>query len=268
MSRHVVWSKLSVLARKATLAGIDVIFPPACLLCGEEIQQSGLLCAGCFAHLVSVGQPFCVRCALPQSSAECLNAERECLECVQHPPPWHAARSAFVYEKTARDLLLRLKYADCPEYASFAGRYMWQAGEDVLRQGALVIPVPVHKKRLMERRYNQAALLAWAVARCAKLRCLPDGLERRRVTGRLAGFTKTERQQEMEGAITVRSAYMSDMAGRDVVLVDDLLTTGATASACTKALLQAGVRSVFLLVAARVVLQKNADFGLSILEDE
>lgn len=245
---------------------LDMLFPPSCQLCGVETDVAGGVCSVCFGRLTPITQPFCVKCGAPQASEAYLNAERWCAKCERHPPVWDHARAAFLYDKGARDLILQLKYADRQENARFLGKRMWQAGQALFTPDCLVVPVPVHRMRLLKRRYNQAALLAWEVARLAGVPCRPDGLARTRATSRLAGFSRRERQEEMARAIVVRAPYAELISGKEVVLVDDVLTSGATATACTNALLQAGARSVSVLVAAEVPSQKEIDLDFPILE--
>lgn len=182
-----------------------------------------------------------------------------CPACERHHPAWGQARAAFVYESVARELILKLKYVDQTDNAAFLGQQMVRVGSDILVDGALVVPVPVHRWRLFRRRYNQAALLAYAVAKPRGLRCQPDALVRVRPTVPLAAFSRQARWDEVAQAIMLRTTCAQKVRGRDIVLVDDLLTTGATAAACTKALLQGGARSVSLLVAGVVPPRPDVD---------
>lgn len=253
-------------ARKAGGAMLDALFPPSCLLCGADVAQAGLVCAGCFGRLHPVVPPSCDGCAMPQVAQAYTGAEGLCPACERHHPLWARARAAFVYDQASRDLILQLKYADRLENARFLANRMVQAGQDMLTPGCVLVPVPVHRWRLMQRRYNQAAVLAWAVARRAGLPCVPDALVRRKATSRLAGFSAREREAEMANAIVLRASRAAEIAGRSVVLVDDLLTTGATATVCTQVLLAAGAASVSLLVAGRVPAQKEVDLDFPLME--
>ncbi|WP_354856406.1 double zinc ribbon domain-containing protein [Acetobacter fabarum] len=239
--------------------GLGVLYPPACLHCGADVAQHGLLCATCFAHVRVVVAPFCKACAVPQVSAAMLGVNDLCPACERHPPVWGQARAAFVYESVARELILKLKYADQTENTSFLAQQMVRIGQDIVCVDALVVPVPVHRWRLFRRRYNQAALLAHSVAKLGGLHCLPDALVRVRSTVPLASFSRQARRDEVAQAMSVRRTRAHRVRGRDIVLVDDLLTTGATATACTNALLQAGARSVSLLVAGVVPARPEVD---------
>ncbi|GBR30814.1 competence protein F [Acetobacter orleanensis NRIC 0473] len=179
---------------------------------------------------------------------------------------WAHARAAFLYDQAGRDLILHLKYADRLENARFLANRMVQAGRDILAPDVVLVPVPVHRWRLLGRRYNQAAILAGAVARRVGVGCVPDALVRRKATSRLASFSPQERKAEMVNAITLHPRRARLITGRSVVLVDDVLTTGATASVCTQVLLEAGAASVSLLVAGRVPAQKEVDLDFPVME--
>ncbi|MBV1836381.1 ComF family protein [Acetobacter estunensis] len=244
-------SRLWKTTRKVGRFALDLVLPPTCAICGTEIDQPRALCATCFGRLHPIGQPRCDQCGVPLPSAAHLGADARCVSCELHPPPWSHGRAAYVYDEGSRDLILALKYADRTENAAFLARQMARAADDILSKADWLIPVPVHWRRLLERKYNQAALLARAVERLTHLPVLVDALQRPRATGRLAQFSATARAQEMKDAITVRGSRVAALKDRHIVLVDDILTTGATATACTQVLLAHGVASVSLLAAAR-----------------
>ncbi|WP_173582755.1 ComF family protein [Acetobacter musti] len=164
-----------------------------------------------------------------------------------------------MYDSGSRDLILALKYADRTENAGILARQMIRAGGDILGDADVLVPVPVHWRRLVQRRYNQAALLARAVGRLSGVPVCVDALRRPHATSRLAGFSAKERAREMRDAVVVRPARGRRLEGRRVVLVDDILTTGATAEACTRALLGISVGAVVLLTAARTVPSDSED---------
>jgi ComF family protein len=237
---------------RASLGLLDLILPPQCVCCDAVVAVQGQLCAACFGRTNFISEPCCARCGVPFAAAAQGDAAALCPSCQEAPPLFGRARAALRYDAQGRQLILPLKHADRPELAAVLAPHMARAGAALLRLADLLVPVPLHRKRLFKRRYNQAALLAIAVGRIAGVRALPDGLVRRRATDSLDHKTPAERAAEVRDAFAVRPARAGLLSGRSVVLIDDVMTSGATANACTAALLADGVRSVDVLVAARV----------------
>ncbi|MDE2005770.1 MAG: ComF family protein [Rhodospirillales bacterium] len=238
--------------RRALGAALDVLLPPECLTCRAPVAAQGLLCAECFAALTLIAEPLCVRCGLPFAAAEAAGRERICSACRAAPPVFAAARAALLYDFGARRAILPLKHADRPELARFLAPMLVRAGAALLASADLLVPVPLHRRRLFARRYNQAALLACAIGRLADVPVAVDALARIRRTPPLEGKGAAERAALLAGAFRVRPARVARIAGRHLVLVDDVLTSGATAEACARALLAAGAARVDVLAAARV----------------
>lgn len=189
---------------------------------------------------------------MPFASAGQASPEALCPGCQAHPPVFRQARAALRYDDQARRLILPLKHGDRVELAAILAPMMARAGATLLQQADLLVPVPLHRRRLFERKYNQAAVLAFAVGRLADRSVLPDALSRIRRTAPLDDKSPEERAREVAGAIEVRAARQSKLIGRTVLLIDDVMTSGATANACAAALLGAGAGSVDVLAAARV----------------
>lgn len=168
------------------------------------------------------------------------------------PKPWIQGRAALLYQDRARSLVLGLKHGDRSEIARPAALWMMQAARDMLSDDMLVAPVPLHRFRLLKRRYNQSALLSDALAREKSLDHCPDLLMRIRSTVSQDGKSATERAENIEGAITVHPKRASRIKGRKILLVDDVITSGATLSVSTRACLDAGADQVFVLALARV----------------
>lgn len=162
-----------------------------------------------------------------------------------------------VYDDLPRRLILPLKYADRTENVRLLARYLAIAAADVMGDAPLLVPVPLHRRRLFTRRYNQAALLARALGRMTGADVLPDALERPRATPPLEGAGRARRQALMRNAIGVRPGRAGAIAGRNVIVVDDVMTTGATLSACTHALLAAGAAQVDVIAVARACGQQE-----------
>jgi ComF family protein len=236
---------------------LDLLLPPHCACCGTETQTAGLFCSDCFSTLQSIGSPSCRRCGTGFASSSFGGQKGICAACEATPPPWDEARAAYVYDEQSRRLILPLKYSNRTENASVLARAMARAGHDMLLRADIVAPVPLHRSRLWRRRYNQAALIAAALRQSRDFTLLPDLLERTRRTPKLARLNQAERLRVMSGVVAVRSRYASRVRGARIVLVDDVLTTGATLGACASALRSAGAASIGVLVAARTAAPAN-----------
>ncbi len=230
---------------------LDLVLPPQCPTCDVVVDEAGRFCPACFRRADFIVDPCCRRCGVAFSNSGEAGMSRVCAECLEKPPSWRHARAALSYDDFSKQLILPLKYADRTENAGFLARHMARAGTALLRDADLLLPVPLHRRRLFTRRYNQAALLARHLGRLAQREVMVDGLARIRATRSLVSCSAHERAELMAGAVACRPARREALKGRRIVLVDDVLTTGSTASACARALLDAGAASVDLLVAAR-----------------
>jgi ComF family protein len=231
---------------------LDLLLPPHCAGCLGPVEAPGQLCGECFAHIGFVTDPCCRRCGLPLESEAAGGPQRSCIGCRQHPPPWRKARAALLYDDKARSLILRLKHAGAEENAALLARHMARAGAALLAEAEVLVPVPLHRWRLMRRGYNQSALLAQYLPRAPGQELCLDALVRVRPTVSLGGLSAQERAAAMADVIAAKPARRTPIAARRVLLIDDVLTSGATAGACTRALLDAGAASVDVLVASRV----------------
>ncbi len=231
---------------------LDVLLPPVCLTCDAAVDAPGRLCAPCFSLMNFITRPFCRRCAAPFSHAVPIGGAGECQQCQEAPPPWGQARAALRYDVQSRRLILPLKHNDRPELARWLAVLMVRAGLDLLETADLLVPVPLHPQRLRARGYNQAALLARAIGRIRHLPTRLDALVRLRVTPSLAALSADQRQVVLRDAIAPRRGAGASINGLRIVLIDDVLTSGATSAACSVALLAAGAAAVDVLVVARV----------------
>ena len=234
---------------------LDAVLPPLCLGCNEIVDSPGALCAACWQGFSFIAPPHCARCAAP--FVEDRGEGTLCGACLARPPRFRRARAALVYDTRSRRLVLPFKHGDRTDIARACGRWMARAGAELLAEADLVAPVPLHWRRLLTRRYNQAQLLARIVVREAaagpRTRLAPDLLRRRRWTGSQSGLRAQERRGNVRQAFDIHPRWAAKLAGKTVLLVDDVLTTGATVEACARILQRGGARHVDVLTLARVV---------------
>lgn len=232
---------------------LDLVLPPLCLRCGTMVGAPGALCPACFAEVRFLAGAVCPRCGEPHEQPDAEGAV--CGACLDRPPPWERARAAFFYDEGSRALVLRFKHADRTEGAPAFARWMARAGAPLLAEADLLVPVPLHPWRLFLRRYNQAALLAHALGAVSGVAVDAQALTRLRRTVSQGAFDHTGRgragrARNVRGAFAVRRPEA--VAGRHVVLIDDVLTTGATVGECARVLRAAEAARVDVLTLARV----------------
>lgn len=226
---------------------LDTALPPHCLTCDNPVTDQGTQCPTCFSRLNFIAEPCCARCGLPLPHADAV-----CSACEHAPPLFDTARAPLLYDDGARSLILPFKHADRTDLALPLAGHMARAGAALLARADILVPVPLHWRRLFKRRYNQAALLARHLAGRTGKPVIPDALRRIRATTPLAGLTAFERRAAVEGMFVVAPGYLLRLQGKRILLIDDVMTSGATANACTRALLAAGAAGVDVLAAARV----------------
>lgn len=242
----VVW-----LARRACSEVADLVLPPACPVCRNRLGSAGGLCADCWQTVRFLEHPWCERLGTPlpiDLGPGILSAAA-----IADPPVFARARSAVSYEGPVPDLVHALKYADRTDLAPMLGAWMARVAHELVADADLLVPIPLHWGRLASRRFNQAALLAHEVGRLTGLPVATRLLLRTRRTPQQVGLGRDDRARNMRGAFSVPDNKKAALAGCRPILVDDVLTTGATLEAATRALLAAGATSVDVLTLARVV---------------
>ena len=238
------------LARMAAKASLDTLYPPTCLACRAATDAHGALCPRCWSAMRFIERPYCERLGTPfeQDLGEGLISP----QAMADPPVFARARAVARFEDgPARKLVHRLKYSDRAELARPIGRWMARAGADILADADCLAPVPLHPLGLWRRRFNQAAMLAREVARATGKPCAVEALLRVKPTHSQVGLSRAQRAANVQGAFKVADG--AAVKGVNVVLVDDVLTSGATANAASRALIRAGAKRVDVLVFARVV---------------
>lgn len=238
-----------VLAHIPRLA-LDIALPTLCVSCREPVDGEGV-CAACWSKLSFIAQPFCPRLGIPfvyDPGPELLS-----MEAIANPPAYQRARAAVRYDDVARTLVHSLKYQDRTDLAPAMGRWMARAGQELLSEADVLVPVPLHWRRGWSRRYNQSGALARVISRQSGVKLATEALRRIRATEQQIGLSRPQRASNVQGAFKVAPERSADIAGRRVILIDDVLTSGATADACARALLRARAAQVDVLVFARVV---------------
>ncbi len=237
--------------RKLPALALNAVLPPRCLSCGELVERSGALCGPCWSDVVFLAPPHCACCGLPFEFD--MGPDALCGACTRARPAYERARAVMRYNDASKRLILGFKHGDRTEGAPAFGAWLARAGAALIAEADLIVPVPLHRWRLLTRRYNQAALLAHALGRETGLPVVSDLLVRRRFTPPQGRLSLAARERNVAGAFAVKPARAGYLDGRRVLLIDDVLTTGATVSACARTLRRGGVASVEVLVLARVL---------------
>jgi ComF family protein len=229
---------------------LDIALPTLCVACREPVDGEGV-CAECWAKLSFIEPPYCPRLGIPfvyDPGPDMLS-----MEAIASPPAYQRARAAVRYDEVARTLVHALKYQDRTDLAPAMGRWMARAGRELLDGADMLIPVPLHWRRAWHRRYNQSGALGRMIERQSGVALRGDILQRVRATEQQVGLSRPQRASNVQGAFKVSADRQSEIAGRRLVLIDDVLTSGATTDACARALLRAKAAQVDVLVFARVV---------------
>ena len=230
---------------------LSLIYPDQCVLCPELVETSGGLCANCWREMPFIRGLACETCGVPLPG-QGDDTPSHCDDCLVLDRPWEAGRAALVYRDAARRLVLKLKHGDRPDLAEPAVGWLEVAGQRLFREDTVLVPVPIHWSRMIRRKYNQSAELARALADRTGLEYCPDALMRTRRTDVQDGKTVDARFANLHDAITADPKRAQTIKGRNVCLIDDVMTSGATLSVSTSACLATGARRVDVLVLARV----------------
>jgi ComF family protein len=228
-------------ARAVLRAALDLALPRLCAVCREPVESEGL-CPACWSKLSFISRPYCERLGIPfvyDPGPGILS-----MEAIADPPAYQRARAAVRFDEISRALVHALKYGDRLDLAPMMGRWLTQAGRELLAEADALVPVPLHWRRHWARRFNQSAILAAAVAKGSGVPIAAGALRRVKPTTQQVGLSRTQRAANIQGAFRVPPNGKAEVVGRRLVLIDDVLTSGATAEGCAKALLRAGARNV------------------------
>ncbi|MEO1243682.1 MAG: ComF family protein [Pseudomonadota bacterium] len=230
---------------------LDTVMPPICPVSGESVAAPGQLSPRAWAALHFIEAPYCARCGIPFAAD--YGDSIECPSCIAEPPAFDQARAATVYDDASHKLIVGFKHSDRTELAPIFGQWLLRAGANIISPDSILAPAPLHQRRLLARRYNQSAILAKWVANYSGARFAPDLLTRIRATPPQKNLSADARKRNVAGAFAISKNGAALITNAHIVLIDDVLTTGATLSACARALKKAGAARVDALLLARVV---------------
>jgi ComF family protein len=231
---------------------LRALYPPQCISCETMVDAEFALCPACWRETPFVAGLCCDKCGIPLPGQEAPGSIVLCDDCLRIARPWARGRAVMMYGGKGRSLVLALKHGDRTDLARPAGIWLARAAAPILLPGMIVAPVPLHWLRLAKRRYNQAALLSARLARETGLGHVPDLLVRRRATGTQDGKSRDGRFANVAQALSLHPRHAATVAGRPVLLVDDVMTSGATLAAAADAILAAGAGPVHVITLARV----------------
>jgi len=230
----------------------DTLFPPGCMVCSASVADAQTLCAPCWGEAYLIGGVSCDVCGVPLGISLPSGETIRCEDCLTDRFAWDRGRAAALYAGSARTLVLALKHGDKPDIAMAMGRWMSRAAADLIADSDVVVPIPLHWRRFLTRRYNQSAELSRVMARESGKPHGPDLLRRMKPTEMQRSRSALSRARNVEGVFAVPPHMTDVVRGKRVLLVDDVMTTGATLNAASKALRKAGAAQISAVVFARV----------------
>jgi len=251
--------KLLPYLKRSLSFALDALFPHCCPVCSELVQGEGGLCLSCWQKLDLISAPYCERLGVPLHYE--LGPNAWSAAALVNPPDYERARAAALYNGPAQELVKRFKFYGEIRLSKFLAGCMLNPGAELVTAESILVPVPLHSSRLRERTYNQSALLTREIQKHLGGQSLLDGLVRTRKTNQQVGLKRGARTANVKGAFEVSEHFLAKVSGAHVVLVDDVLTTGATVEECTRVLKAAGAKQVDVLVFALVDPENLADYN-------
>lgn len=230
---------------------LDFLLPPLCFGCATEVEAQGGLCPACWAGLNFITRPYCQSCGFPFPHD--MPEGVLCASCHQQKPRFQAARSALAYNHDSRPLILSFKHGGRTEGLKTMAKWLARAASGFIKDVDVIIPVPLHGRRLFTRKFNQSALLADALSDLTGVAADPFILRRTKNTRTQGGLTRAQREKNVRAAFRVNDAEKPAIKGKTALVIDDVFTTGATVENCVAALQKAGADTIYVLTLARVV---------------
>lgn len=229
---------------------LNILIPQKCILCNRIVD--GSICGECWSNINFISKPYCEVCHLP---FEYEIGDSLCLDCAKNRPAYTKAYSVFVYDEFSKPIITKFKYGDAIHFMPHLAKILHAKTQHI--KADFIIPVPLHYKRLVSRRYNQAGLLASGLGKVSKRYAFLDALIRKKNTPPQAGLIRIERNKNIAGAFGVNPKHAHILKGKNVILVDDVMTTGATIEECAKVLKKCGVKNIYTATIARTVIDKK-----------
>lgn len=232
---------------------IRSIYPSQCVFCDAQTESDYDLCGTCWVQTPFILGLSCSACGVPLRGEAAEGEKLLCDDCMTIARPWSEGRAVMEYRDKARRMILSLKHGDRTDFAKSAGPWLARSAVDLITPNTVIVPIPLHRARFFRRRFNQAALLADALAKAVERPTIPDVLLRVRKTIPLEGHSRDERFAALDGAFSINERWADEIKGRDILLVDDVMTSGATFAAATEVLKLGGARQICVLALARAV---------------
>lgn len=250
-------ARLPIRLWRAGATVLDAVLPPRCMACGTLVGENGALCAACWSELSFITEPQCLQCGYPFEID--FGEPIRCGACLARPPAVDRARAAVAYDDPARAMIIAFKHGDRTDLGPGLARWLERVARPLFEDADVIVPVPLHRRRLWNRRYNQASILALALSRRAQVPVAPELLSRKRDTRSQGHLSPSARRRNIEGAFRVEARHRPALKGRRVLLVDDVHTTGITLEVCARTLKRAGAAAVDAVTLARVLRPTGVD---------
>lgn len=233
---------------------INLIFPPKCILCGKIIEEYDTLCPKCWEKVEFIQKPFCNKCSTPLQVK--ISDEDLCANCLKEMPLYIKSRSAIVYNEESAKIIFKFKFYDDLHTKKFIAKNMLKASQDIINNIDVLIPIPLHKKRLIHRKYNQALILANEIGQLSNKKVIYNFLKKKQNTTPQAKLTGIERTKNIKDKFCINPKYLKDISNYknlNFAIIDDVMTTGSTINECVKVLNKAGIKNVYAITFAKTV---------------